>query len=275
MCYNCMRPYEGKYQRLSLSFRLQRNIGYFVFQTYLPSILIVMLSWVSFWINHEATSARVALGITTVLTMTTISNGVRSSLPRISYIKAIDIYLVMCFVFVFAALLEYAAVNYTYWGARAKRKAKKAKDGGISNDRNSKLMQRDASSMEEANNINVSPLPAIRNSYQNVFNFETECSSDQPVIRMAPVMPRSCVVNRGYSPANVLKRRNGNLVPKRKILSTVRQTAKILKPKLPVVRDVNVIDKYARLLFPLLFIVFNITYWGYYLIKQYQEQNLT
>ncbi|WAQ97989.1 GBRB-like protein, partial [Mya arenaria] len=225
--------------------------------TYLPSILIVMLSWVSFWINHEATSARVALvtyfklkhtlrfvaGITTVLTMTTISNGVRSSLPRISYIKAIDIYLVMCFVFVFAALLEYAAVNYTYWGARAKRKAKKAKDGGISNDRNSKLM--------------------------------TECSSDQPVIRMAPVMPRSCVVNRGYSPANVLKRRNGNLVPKRKILSTVRQTAKILKPKLPVVRDVNVIDKYARLLFPLLFIVFNITYWGYYLIKQYQEQNLT
>lgn len=70
-------------------------------------------------------------GITTVLTMTTISNGVRSSLPRISYIKAIDIYLVMCFVFVFAALLEYAAVNYTYWGARAKRKAKKVKDGGI------------------------------------------------------------------------------------------------------------------------------------------------
>merc|ERR1719509_421457 len=86
-----------------------------------------MLSWVSFWINHEATSARVALGITTVLTMTTISTGVRSSLPRISYVKAIDIYLVMCFVFVFAALLEYAAVNYTYWGARAKKKKKEKK----------------------------------------------------------------------------------------------------------------------------------------------------
>lgn len=90
-----------------------------------------MLSWVSFWINHEATSARVALGITTVLTMTTISTGVRSSLPRISYVKAIDIYLVMCFVFVFAALLEYAAVNYTYWGARAKKKSKKIKNDKI------------------------------------------------------------------------------------------------------------------------------------------------
>lgn len=69
--HNCLAKEEvfkfsfvlsGTYQRLSLSFKLQRNIGYFVFQTYLPSILIVMLSWVSFWINHEATSARVALG---------------------------------------------------------------------------------------------------------------------------------------------------------------------------------------------------------------------
>ena len=65
--------------------------------------------------------------------MTTISTGVRSSLPRISYVKAIDIYLVMCFVFVFAALLEYAAVNYTYWGARAKKKKKEKKLRVINN----------------------------------------------------------------------------------------------------------------------------------------------
>lgn len=50
----------GIYERLSLSFKLQRNIRYFVFQTYLPSILIVMLSWVCCWINHEA--IRVTLG---------------------------------------------------------------------------------------------------------------------------------------------------------------------------------------------------------------------
>uniref|UniRef100_A0A2K5D7F6 Gamma-aminobutyric acid type A receptor subunit beta1 n=1 Tax=Aotus nancymaae TaxID=37293 RepID=A0A2K5D7F6_AOTNA len=51
----------GAYPRLSLSFRLKRNIGYFILQTYMPSTLITILSWVSFWINYDASAARVAL----------------------------------------------------------------------------------------------------------------------------------------------------------------------------------------------------------------------
>ena len=138
------------------------------------------------------------------------------------------------------------------------------------------IFQNKETSLEAANSdLNISPLPAIRNSnsnsYHQVFNFETEDSINcQPVIRMAAVVPRTCVA-RGYVPNNVLKRRNGNGVQKRKLLSCMKQKAKILKPKLPTVRDVNVIDKYARLLFPTLFVVFNITYWGYYLVKQYQD----
>lgn len=54
---------SGSYLRLSLSFRIKRNIGYFILQTYMPSILITILSWVSFWINYDASAARVALGM--------------------------------------------------------------------------------------------------------------------------------------------------------------------------------------------------------------------
>ena len=53
---------SGSYPRLSLSFKLKRNIGYFILQTYMPSTLITILSWVSFWINYDASAARVALG---------------------------------------------------------------------------------------------------------------------------------------------------------------------------------------------------------------------
>ena len=71
------------------------------------------MSWVSFWLNRGAAPARVGLGVTTVLTMTTLINSVNTALPKISYMKSIDIYLFVCFFMVFGALIEYACVGYT------------------------------------------------------------------------------------------------------------------------------------------------------------------
>lgn len=87
-------------------------MGYFVIQIYVPSILIVALSWVSFWLSAEAIPARISLGVLTILTMTTQTSGANASLPRVSYIKAIDIWMLSCLLFVFVALLEFSVVNY-------------------------------------------------------------------------------------------------------------------------------------------------------------------
>lgn len=97
---------------MSCEFFFDRSLGYYIIHIYIPSTLIVVLSWVSFWLNREAVPARVALGITTVLTMTTLISSTNAALPKISYLKSIDIFLLICFVMVFASLLEYAAVSY-------------------------------------------------------------------------------------------------------------------------------------------------------------------
>ncbi|XP_061183681.1 glycine receptor subunit alpha-2-like isoform X1 [Saccostrea echinata] len=89
----------------------RRNIGYYLAQIFVPSVLIVILSWISFWIHVDAIPARISLGVLCVLTMTTQSSGIRNSLPRVSYIKAIDVWMSTGLVFVFAALLEYAYIN--------------------------------------------------------------------------------------------------------------------------------------------------------------------
>ncbi|XP_043928096.1 gamma-aminobutyric acid receptor subunit gamma-3-like [Protopterus annectens] len=102
----------GDYTVMTIYFDLSRRMGYFTIQTYIPCILTVVLSWVSFWINKDASPARTALGITTVLTMTTLSTIARKSLPRVSYVTAMDLFVTVCFLFVFAALIEYAALNY-------------------------------------------------------------------------------------------------------------------------------------------------------------------
>lgn len=108
----CEKQYVGiNYTCIKLDINLVRNYGYHIIQIYIPSFLIVFLSWVSFWLNIDAIPARISLGLLTVLTMTTQSSGARASLPKVSYVKAIDVWMAMCLLFVFAALVEFAYVN--------------------------------------------------------------------------------------------------------------------------------------------------------------------
>ncbi|KAL4229686.1 Glycine receptor subunit alpha-3 [Mactra antiquata] len=101
----------GNHSCLKADFHLVRNIGYYVIQMYIPSLLIVMLSWLSFWLNVNSIPGRVTLGVLSVLTISTQSSGVNASLPRVSYTKAIDVWMATCLVFAFAALIEFAVVN--------------------------------------------------------------------------------------------------------------------------------------------------------------------
>ncbi|EGT36790.1 hypothetical protein CAEBREN_32168 [Caenorhabditis brenneri] len=308
----------GSYQRLSLVFQLRRSVGYFIFQTYLPCVLIVMLSWVSFWINHEATSARVALGITTVLTMTTISTGVRQSLPRISYVKSIDIYLVMCFVFVFAALLEYAAVNYSYWGRERGRGGggnewpvnganKEDRESAVNvqkwvpsglmdgvpqpQDRRVEALEEAMSSSNTGQNHDTnsatkssitetkpkkrssSPIPSLCRS-GNTINEESE-TPDYPRYSATSLKggrPHASLNHRTHhlrgSHTARAKRRmtlaRMNVSMKQSISGVGRRARKVI-PSFRV-RDVNLIDKYSRVVFPVCFVVFNLFYWSYYMM---------
>ena len=77
---------------------------------YIPCVCIVALSWVSFWIDPDAIPARVGLSITTVLTICYMLGSVNSKLPRVSYLKAIDYFLLMSFGFIFFTLVEYVFV---------------------------------------------------------------------------------------------------------------------------------------------------------------------
>ena len=47
-----------------------------LYQVYVPSSLIVVMSWVSFYLDRKSAPARVGLGVTTVLTMVTLMGSV-------------------------------------------------------------------------------------------------------------------------------------------------------------------------------------------------------
>ncbi|RUS87277.1 hypothetical protein EGW08_004957, partial [Elysia chlorotica] len=55
---------QGRYGELSILevyIHMSRAVGFYVLQTYVPCYLIVVISWISFWINRDAAPARVLL----------------------------------------------------------------------------------------------------------------------------------------------------------------------------------------------------------------------
>ncbi|KAK5968052.1 Glutamate gated chloride channel alpha subunit [Trichostrongylus colubriformis] len=102
----------GEYSCIKAMFTMKRMFRYYLAQIYLPSTLLVVVSWVSFWLERTAVPARVTLGVTTLLTMTTQAAAINNSLPPVSYIKAVDVWVGACLAFIFAAVLEFAIVSY-------------------------------------------------------------------------------------------------------------------------------------------------------------------
>ncbi|XP_067614274.1 glycine receptor subunit alpha-4 [Eurosta solidaginis] len=109
---DCTQVYStGNFTCLEVIFTLKRRLVYYVFNTYIPTCMIVIMSWVSFWIKPEAAPARVTLGVTSLLTLSTQHAKSQASLPPVSYLKAVDAFMSVCTVFVFMALMEYCLIN--------------------------------------------------------------------------------------------------------------------------------------------------------------------
>lgn len=87
-----------------------------------------------------------------------------------------------------------------------------------------------------------------------------------PNFRMQSAVPRAGYPIRGGH-TQLLRKRNGTNVKRKKVLTNIKKKAKEFREKIPSVKDVNKIDKYSRLVFPSLFIVFNICYWCFYLLQ--------
>ncbi|XP_078688661.1 glycine receptor subunit alpha-2-like [Branchiostoma floridae x Branchiostoma belcheri] len=118
---------KNTFTTLEIQLHLSRRLAYHLLQMYIPSTSIVIMSWVSFWIDIAAVPARVCLGVTTVLTMTAQS-GRTFAMPEVSYVRAIDVWIVVCQLFVFSALIEYAVVNFVYrFGGLVVRRPSNAK----------------------------------------------------------------------------------------------------------------------------------------------------
>ncbi|TRY89810.1 hypothetical protein DNTS_018560 [Danionella cerebrum] len=188
-----IKSITGEYVVMTVYFHLKRKMGYFMIQTYIPCIMTVILSQVSFWINKESVPARTVFGITTVLTMTTLSISARHSLPKVSYATAMDWFIAVCFAFVFSALIEFAAVNYftNVQAERAKRKQAAAAASVKSTTASSKakdteeVLQQNSDTngnLRKRMNSNVQPQPTSKKTPRSESSEKIAASTSKPTL---------------------------------------------------------------------------------------------
>jgi len=103
--------YNVTVSQVGVSLELERYFGSIFFKTYFPCILMVILGGLSMFLDGKSVPARVSMSAITLLTTATIIQGLKNCQPQVSYMTALDIYLWVCFFFVFVSFLEYVAFN--------------------------------------------------------------------------------------------------------------------------------------------------------------------
>jgi len=237
----------GNWSGLTAIFVLERRTGYFFIHLYSPCALIVMISWISFCIPKESTAARVALGITSVLTITTILNMLNTSMPKVSYIKAVDWYLIVSFIFVFAVLMEYTLVLWlTDKERQQQQKLKRAiKKDSLENEHNQEnLRKRRGGGIAEYHELRAR-VPNILGKHFELSHDDNHTKNGKPVV----------VIFDGQKYAS--KTNEAAEEPKGVVSIGLGKTSWKFK--------VDTIDEYSRIIFPTAFATFNIVYWVMFL----------
>jgi len=88
------------------SFTAKRYVGYYLTKVLLPLIMIVMMSWIVFWIHPSEAGSQISVSITSMLTLIAYRFAIGSSLPTVSYLTRMDMFILFSTIMVFIALLQ-------------------------------------------------------------------------------------------------------------------------------------------------------------------------
>ncbi|CAL8354649.1 unnamed protein product [Merluccius merluccius] len=262
---NCTKFYAGTgyYTCVEVIFTLRRQVGFYMMGVYAPTLLIVVLSWLSFWINPDASAARVPLGILSVLSLSSECTSLASELPKVSYVKAIDIWLIACLLFGVASLVEYAVVQVMLnspkriEAEKAKMASKEKAEGRLP-----AAAAAAAKSSGALNGTGGTPLHSGSTLHVAESRCKKVCTSKSDLrtndFSIVGSLPRDFQLSNFDCYGKPIE-----MLPGSKTHAKTHK--KPPPPKAVIPSAAKRVDLYARALFPFSFLFFNVIYWSVYL----------
>ncbi|XP_064479978.1 gamma-aminobutyric acid receptor subunit rho-1-like [Ornithodoros turicata] len=233
------------YTYLYANFTFVRRLTASIVNTYIPSGLVVSLSWLTFWLDVSAVPARITLGVTSILTLATQVVQSRSSLPPVDYLKAVDVWLFVCLVMVFASLLEYAIAYNVEKILAMQRKRHSSPPPPPS---------------RLPGSARVTPYAWNRDGVSS----PPKATASAPVVANNNHMATPSVVSLAV-PGYIAGVENNNIAPAASRRSTIHRIFQRRFTLGQLWQKTNVLDKVSRIAFPGVFFLFMIIYWPHYL----------
>ena len=84
----------------------ERRTGYYIIKVPIPLILIICMSWIVFWIDPKEAGTQISVSITSMLTLIAYRFSVDSSLPKVSYLTSLDMFIMLSTIILFLALIQ-------------------------------------------------------------------------------------------------------------------------------------------------------------------------
>ncbi|CAK9822021.1 pH-sensitive chloride channel 2 [Anthophora retusa] len=255
--------FAGNFSSISITFKLAREMGFFMMDYYIPSILIVVISWVSFWLHMDASPPRIVLGTNTILTFMTLASKVENSLPKVSYIKASEIWFLGCTIFLFAAMVEFAFVNTIYRRKKnvplKKVNSKYILKSTLTPKLARKQFQKNTTGLERSrswsslDNTNSSEQDFTSQNYLTVHSFPSTLNI--PSVKVDEDKDQECSVG---SIMTINSTSSPKPFPRRATLAQLHNFTTMTPQEIA-----QWIDRRSRIVFPIAFIIFNILYWSF------------
>ncbi|XP_054257122.1 pH-sensitive chloride channel 2 [Macrosteles quadrilineatus] len=243
---NYYGKFAGNYSTLVVNFALKREVGHYLMDYYVPSILLVVVSWVTFWLDANAVPGRTTLGTSTMLTFITLSRNIGSSLPKVSYIKATEIWFIVCTGFIFGSLVEFAFVNII-WRRRKNVELKKV---------NSKYILKSTLTPQLNRKNNTSSLGPKCKSLSSLSDpgLDSDTNNSQLTVMSLDSIGRDPLkeISATSLTVPVVNFEDPTPPPQSPNKSFFTMTPQEIA---------NWIDRRSRIVFPLAFIIFNCFYW--------------
>ncbi|KAF8374498.1 acc-1 [Pristionchus pacificus] len=232
----------GWWDELTVSFVFRRRYGWYILQGYIPTMVTIVISWISFYLGSRAIPARTMLGVNSLLAMTFQFGNIIRNLPRVSYVKAIDVWMLSGMLFIFLSLLELALVGFMCRNEGLPPRVKKKKrTDDEDEDFSWKGVTQTSPHLELRQFWTDKRISSLRKDGDNNVNYD--------------IPPEALALEPQISSFHTTShRRKENMF--RRVWNLMKRIKKI---------KAETVDFYSAIFFPLAYCLFNLCYWGYYL----------